>query len=94
MASKATPTQERVGRVGQRRRVVIPREILETLNLREGDFVALAEQKNGVLIKPRRLVDPEDTLTVVEAKVVRKGEAQLKRGESKPWRDLKHALPR
>ncbi len=94
MATKATPTQERVGRVGQRRQVVIPREILETLNLREGDFVAYAKQKNGVLIKPKRLVDPEDTLTVAEAKVVRKGEAQLKRGESKPWRDVKHALPR
>ena len=94
MATKATPVRERVGRVGQRRQVVIPREILEALNLREGDFVAFAEQKNGVLIKPKRLVDPEDRLTVAEAKVVRKGEAQFKRGESKPWRDVKHALPR
>ena len=56
--------------------------------------MAFAEQKNGVLIKPKRLVDLADTLTVAEAKVVRKGEAQLKRGESKPWRDVKHALPR
>ena len=94
MATKATPVQERVGRVGQRRQVVIPREILETLNLREGDVVAFAEQKNGVLIKPKRLVDPQETLTVADAKIVRKGEAQLKRGQSKPWREVKHALPR
>ena len=92
---KTTPTQERVGRVGQRRQVVIPREILETLKLQTGDLVAFAEQKNGVLIKPKRAaVDPDDTLSPEEAKIVRRGEAQLKRGESKPWRVVKHALPR
>jgi hypothetical protein len=68
--------------------------MLETVNIHEGDFVAFAEQKNGVLIKARRLVDPEDTLTPGEAKVVRRGEAQLKRGQSKPWRAVKHARAR
>jgi len=91
---KTTPTQERTGRVGQRRQVVIPREILETLKLQAGDLVAFAEQKNGVLIKPKRAVDEGDTLSPEEAKIVRRGEAQLKRGESKPWRVVKHALPR
>jgi len=80
--------------VGQRRQVVIPREMLEALNLREGDFVAFAERKNGVLIKAKRLVDSDDTLTPAEAKVVRRGEAQLKRGQSKSWRAVKHALAR
>ena len=94
MATKATPTQERIGRVGQRRQVVIPKEMMETLNIREGDFVAFAEHKNGVLIKPKRLVDPDDTLTPTEAKIVRKGVARFKRGESKTWREVKHALPR
>jgi len=48
MATKtAVPTRERIGRVGQRRQVVIPREILETLNLRERDFVAFARQANA-----------------------------------------------
>ncbi|MGA2741588.1 MAG: AbrB/MazE/SpoVT family DNA-binding domain-containing protein [Bryobacteraceae bacterium] len=94
MAIKSTTTRERIGRVGQRRQVVIPREMLETLNIREGDFVAFAERKNGVLIKAKRLVDPDDTLTPAEAEVVRRGEAQLKRGQSKPWRDVKHALAR
>ena len=91
---KTTPTQEKTGRVGQRRQVVIPREILETLKLQAGDLVAFAEQKNGVLIKPKRAVDQGDTLSPDEAKIVRRGEAQLKRGESKPWRVVKHALPR
>ena len=94
MAAKPTTTPERIGRVGQPRQVVIPREMLETLNIREGDFVAFAEQKNGVLIKAKRLVDSDDTLTPAEAEVVRRGEAQLKRGRSKSWRAIKHALAR
>jgi bifunctional DNA-binding transcriptional regulator/antitoxin component of YhaV-PrlF toxin-antitoxin module len=94
MATKSSSTRELIGRVGQRRQVVIPREMLENLNIREGDFVAFAEQKNGVLIKAKRLVDSDDTLTPAEAAVVRRGEAQLKRGQSKPWRAVKHALVR
>jgi bifunctional DNA-binding transcriptional regulator/antitoxin component of YhaV-PrlF toxin-antitoxin module len=43
-----TPTiQERTARVGQRRQVVIPRDILETLKIQTEDVVAFAEQKNG-----------------------------------------------
>ncbi len=94
MAGKTATTEERIGRVGQRRQVVIPRDILETLKLQAGDFVAFAERKNGVLIKPKRIVDADDTLSPAEAKIVRRGEAQLKRGESKPWRVVKHALSR
>ena len=91
---KTTPTQERTGRVGQRRQVVIPREILETLKLQAGDLVAFAEQTNGGLSKPKRVADTDDLLSPADAKSVRRGEAQLKRGESKPWRVVKHALPR
>ena len=95
MAGKAAATtKEPIGRVGQRRQVVIPREMLETFNLQEGDFVAFKKQANGVLIKPKRVVDPDDVLTPAEAKLVRRGEAQLKKGQSKSWRDVKNALAR
>jgi len=94
MATKTAAVQDRIGRVGQRRQVVIPREMLETLQLQEGDFVAFSKHANGVLIKAKRLVDPADVLSPAEAKIVRRGEAQLKRGQSKPWRAVKDALPR
>lgn len=95
MATKRpTATKERIGRVGQRRQVIIPREIFENLRMQEGDFVAFAQKQGGVLVKPKRFVDRDDTLTPEEAKIVRRGEAQLKRGESKSWRDVKHALVR
>ena len=45
--------------MGQRRQVAIPRDMLETLKLQEGDFVAFSKQANGVLIKPKRVVDPK-----------------------------------
>ena len=92
---KTLTTPERVGRVGQRRQVVIPRDILEGLNLQAGDLVSFAEHGNGVLISPKRArkpVDADDTLTPTEEKIVRRGEAAFKRGESKPWRDVKNAL--
>jgi bifunctional DNA-binding transcriptional regulator/antitoxin component of YhaV-PrlF toxin-antitoxin module len=49
MAAKTSTTQERIGRVGQRRQVVIPREMLATLKIQEGDFVAFSQQANGVM---------------------------------------------
>jgi len=93
MASKTTTT-EHIGRVGQRRQVVIPRKIFDKLRMYEGGFVAFTESKNGVLIKAKRLVDDDTVLTPEESKIVRRGEAQLKRGQSKSWRDVKHALAR
>lgn len=47
MASRTSTTEERIGRVGQRRQVVIPRELLEHLNMRVGDFVAFSRKDNG-----------------------------------------------
>jgi len=90
MASR-TATREKIGRVGQRRQVVIPREMLETLNLREGDFVAFTPQANGVLIKAKRLVD-DTTLTPREAMKMRKGLEQVRAGKKIPWPRIKHEL--
>ncbi|HXW15083.1 MAG TPA: AbrB/MazE/SpoVT family DNA-binding domain-containing protein [Terriglobia bacterium] len=92
MGAKTKAREERIGRVGQRRQVVIPREILESLDLREGDFVAFSPRANGVFVKPKRLVVPDDVLTPAEAKRVRQGMEQIKDGQFKLWRDVKHAL--
>ena len=78
--------------MGQRRQVVIPREILETLKLREGDFVAFSKQTNGVLIKPKRVVDRDDVLTPAEAKKLRRSLKQARQGKTLPWSQVKHDL--
>ena len=84
--------REPIGRVGQRRQVVIPREIFDNLRMREGDFVAFAKHGSGVLVKPRRVVDPDDVLTPTEAKRLRQSLKQTRQGKTRPWADIKHEL--
>lgn len=79
-------------RLGQRRQVVIPKEICEELHLQEGDFVEVIRAEGAVMIKPKKLVDPDDSLTPKDAEAVRKGEAQLKKGKHVTWEDLKQQL--
>ena len=62
-----------ISRLGQRRQVVIPKETCKAAGLREGDFVEVTGRKGWILIKPKKLVDPEDTLTPQEEKIVAKG---------------------
>jgi len=81
MGIKSTTVKERIGRVSRRRQVVIPREMLETLNIQEGDFVAFAQKQNGVLIKPRRVVDADDVLTTQESALVKKAEREMREGK-------------
>jgi hypothetical protein len=68
--------------------------MLESLNLQEGDFVAFAEQKNGVLVKPKRLVDPDDILTPEESALVKKAEREMRRGKFVTLAQLRHDLDR
>jgi bifunctional DNA-binding transcriptional regulator/antitoxin component of YhaV-PrlF toxin-antitoxin module len=93
MANKThTVKKERIGRLGQRRQIIIPREIVESLRRRAGDFLAISQKDDAIVVKPKRIDAADDVLTPEEAMIVRRGEAQLKRGESKPWRNLKNAL--
>ena len=81
-----------VSRLGQRRQVVIPKEVCEELGLQEGDFVEVTSAQGVVVIRPKRLVDLDDVLTPEEEAIVRKGEAQLKRGRSAAWANVKTQL--
>lgn len=47
-----------------------------------------------IMPKAKRVVEAKDTLTAEEVKAVRRGEEQLRRGESVSWRDVKNALTR
>jgi len=74
-----------ISRLGQRRQVVIPKEICDELGLHEGDFVEVTSTKGLVIIKPKKVVDADDVLTPEEEKIVRKGEAQLKKTPHVSW---------
>ncbi len=82
-----------VVKLGKRRQLVIPKALCDALGLKEGDFVELELQEEGVLVlKPKRLVDADDLLTPEEEAVVARGFAQLDRGEAVNWAELKHEL--
>ncbi len=81
-----------VVRIRTNRQVTIPKKVFDDLGLREGDFVEVTRSENAVLIKPKKLVDPEDALTPEEKKIVEKGFDELKRGKSVPWSKVKHGL--
>lgn len=82
----------RPSKVGQRRQVVIPKDVYDELGLSEGDFVEFQSNNGQVLIKAKKLVDADDVLTPEEEKVVRKGEAEIKRGQFKSLKDVKRNL--
>src|SRR5712691_12502769 len=52
-----------IGKIGQRRQVVIPKEIFDALGLRTGDFVELQKVKGTVVITPKKIVDADEVLT-------------------------------
>lgn len=78
--------------MGQRRQVVIPREILDNLNMREGDFVEVAQRGDSVVIKRKTPVDPDDVLTPTEAALVKKAEREMKQGKYVTLAQLHHDL--
>jgi bifunctional DNA-binding transcriptional regulator/antitoxin component of YhaV-PrlF toxin-antitoxin module len=93
MSTKTTTSvREPIGRLGQRREVVIPREICDQLHLHEGDFVAFARRANGVFIKPKRLADPDDTLRAKESAQLKKAEQQMRQGKFVTLTELEHEL--
>ena len=81
-----------ISKLGQRRQVVIPKDLCDELGLQQGDFVEVKGSRGGIIIRPKRLVDPDDILSPEEETLVRKGEAQLKRGKSAPWDEVKTRL--
>jgi bifunctional DNA-binding transcriptional regulator/antitoxin component of YhaV-PrlF toxin-antitoxin module len=74
--------------------VVIPRKIFEKLEMREGDFVAFAEKDNGVLIKPTRMVNPDDVLTREESALVSKARREMRDGKYVSLAQLEQELAR
>ena len=72
-----------IGKIGQRRQVVIPKEICEELGLQTGDFVEVKQVKGTVVIKPKKLVDADEVLTPAQKAQI---DARLAEAEE----DIKH----
>lgn len=89
-----TTKDSTISKVGQRRQVVIPKSMLDELGLQEGDFVEVTRTRNGALIRPKKVVDPGDVLSPEDIKSLRRGLAQMKRGQTESWDKIKNELER
>ena len=83
-----------VSKLGRRRQVVIPRAICEAFGLEAGDFIEVKKTRTGIVVKPKKPVDPDDTLTPAEEKIVLRGEEQLRCGEFVNLEELERDLER
>jgi len=81
-----------VVKIRTNRQVTVPKVIFDDLGLKEGDFVEVIRKGSDIVIRPKRLVDSEDTLSPEEEKLVEEGFRQLKKGEYVVWKELKHEL--
>ncbi|MBI2053154.1 MAG: AbrB/MazE/SpoVT family DNA-binding domain-containing protein [Candidatus Sungbacteria bacterium] len=71
-----------IGKIGQRRQIVIPKEICDALGLQTGDFVEVKRVKATVVIKPKKLIDADEVLTPDQR-------AMVNAGLSKAEKDIK-----
>jgi AbrB family looped-hinge helix DNA binding protein len=83
-----------IGKIGQRRQVMIPKAICEALGLETGDCVEVTQVKRTVVMTPKKMVDADEVLTPKEEAMVRTGERELRQGKSKSWSAIKHELAR
>ena len=74
------------------RQVTVPKVIFDDLGLKEGDYVDVSLQGSDIVIRPKRLVDLDDTLSPEEEQLVEKGFCELRAGKSVAWNELKDEL--
>ena len=65
-----------ISKLGQRRQVVIPKQIWDELGLETGDYVEVQRVKGTVVITPKKLVDRDEDLTPQERAVIDAGLAE------------------
>lgn len=62
--------------------------------MREGDLVAVEQHGRSVVIKPKKLIDPDDVLTLKEGALLKKAEREMKQGKYVTLEQLHHDLAR
>ena len=74
------------------RQVTVPKVIFDEIGLKEGDYVDVSLQGSDIVIRPKRLVDFDDTLSPEEEQLVERGFRELRQGKSVAWSALKDEL--
>ena len=59
-----------ISKLGQRRQIVIPKEICDELGLEEGDFVEVTRAEGKIIVTPKKLVNADEVLTPAQRAVI------------------------
>lgn len=82
-----------ISKLGQRRQIVIPKDICDDIGIEIGDFLEVSlSTDNKIIITPKKLVDLEDTLTDEEEKSVARGLKDIEEGKFITLSELKNEL--
>lgn len=81
-----------ISKMGNRRQVVIPKQICDDIGIKAGDFVEVVRNEKNIIIKPKKLVDLEDTLTPKEEELVAEGVRDIAQGNVISLDQLKNEL--
>ena len=66
----------------------IPKAVREAVGLTLGDFVELTAERGTIVIRPKELTDksiPAATATPAELRAIKRGRAEVARGEALPY---------
>lgn len=82
-----------INKLGQRRQVVIPKDICDEIGIKAGDFLeVLRSEHNEIVIKPKKLVDLDNTFTAAEEEMVERGLRDIQEGNVISLNELKNEL--
>lgn len=82
-----------ISKLGQRRQIVIPKDICDDLGIEVGDFLEVSlSAEHKIIVTPKKLVDLEDTLTTEEEKSVVRGLKDIEEGNFMSLSELKNEL--
>ena len=80
----------RLVRMTTNNQVAIPASVVRRLNLQKGTYLQVEEKDHKIVMIPKRVVDEEDF--ALYEKVIKKGRAQMARGETVEWDDVKRKV--
>ena len=73
--------------------ITMPKKIRDIFKIDEGDVLELLLEKDGVLLKPKTLMDKESVLSKKGEKLIAAALGEFKRGETVgPFDDINDAL--
>ncbi len=85
---------EAIVKVQKNKNITLPTWLIQRFRVVVGDFVRLQETKDGVLIKPAKLVDPSQAYFWTKAWQAgeREAEDEIRRGHVKQFKSVKELM--